>query len=201
MDKSQRVQAAVLPLLVFCFCLAAAVSASARDLNIMVVDVQSLFQQSKAARAVGHQIDAKREEYRKEMAAAAQKLNKEKDTLQRAQGSLSPAALNKKEIKFQQEVSAFNVLYKGKAEALQKSGNEALGKIQQAILQIIRKVAQQRKADLVFQRGQLLYWDQSFDVTAEVLKQLDKELPTLAVSFSAAAPPPARPPSAAPRHK
>ena len=45
---------------------------------------------------------------------------------------------------------------------------------------------------MVFQRSQLVLFDQSFDVTDEVQQKLDEELPTLTVNFATpveAAPP------------
>jgi hypothetical protein len=71
-----------------------------------------------------------------------------------------------------------------KRQALERSNGEALEKIQGAMLKIITEIAKQRKANLVFQRSELVLFDQSFDVTDEVLQKLDEELPTLTVNFT-----------------
>ena len=178
-----------------------------KPLNIMVVDIQTLLQKSKAAQMVRQQIEEKRTQYTKEIAATEQRLNKEKETLQREQARLSPAALNERETKFQKELSAFKANYKGKVQALQESSSQAFRKIQQAMLRIIAKYAKNRKANIVFPRSELLLFDKSFDVTDEVLNDLNKEMPALTVSFAKPAGPPtghAAPPTghaAAPRRK
>ena len=53
------------------------------------------------------------------------------------------------------------------------------------MLKIIADIAKERKANLVFQRSELVLFDQSFDVTDEVLQKLDEQMPTLTVNFVA----------------
>ncbi len=165
----------------------------------MVVDVQSLLQNSKAAKMVRGQIEQKRLEYTKEISHEEETLRAERDSLQRQQASLSPEALNKKGREFQQKVNDLDRNVQSKRQALEKSNNDALGRIQQTMLKIIADIAKQRKANLVFQRTELVLFDQSFDVTDEVMQKLDEELPVLSVNFVAPAPVTAgAPPSAAP---
>jgi len=166
-------------------------------LNILVVDVQSLLQNSKSAKMVRQQIEQKRAEYAKEISTQEGVLRKERDTLQRQQASLSAEALNQKGKAFQQKVNELDRSVQGKRQALEKSNAEALEKIQEAMLKIITDISKERKSNLVFQRSELVLFDQAFDVTDEVLRKLDEALPTLTVNFAApAAPPPA--PAAAP---
>ena len=70
----------------------------------MVVDVQALLQNSKAAKMVRGQMEQKRNEYTKEISRSEEALRVERDALQRQQGSLSADALNKKAREFQQKV-------------------------------------------------------------------------------------------------
>ena len=115
--------------------------------------------------------------------------------LQRQQTSLSAEALNQKGREFQQKVNDLERSVQGKRQALEKSNGEALSKIQEEMLKIIADIAKQRKSNLVFQRADLVLFDQSFDVTDEVLQKLDEQMPALTVNFVAPVLPPA--PSAA----
>lgn len=154
-------------------------------LNVLVVDVQSLLQNSKSAKMVRQQIEAKRAEYAKEISHQEDLLRRERDTLQRQQASLSPQALNQKGREFQQKVNDLDRSVQSKRQALERSNADALEKIQGAMLRIITDIAKKRKANLVFQRSELVLFDQGFDVTDEVLQKLDEELPTLTVNFVA----------------
>ena len=158
------------------------------NLNVMVVDVQSLLQNSKAAKMVHNQIEQKRIEYTKEISHEEEVLRTERDTLQRQQASLSPEALNKKGREFQQKVNDLDRSVQSKRQALEKSNNDALSQVQQAMLRIIADIAKQRKANLVFQRTDLVLFDRSFDVTDEVMQKLDEELPVVTVNFVAPEP-------------
>lgn len=163
----------------------AAAPATAPTLTVLVVDVQSLLQNSKAAKMVRSQIEAKRAEYAKEISHQEDALRKERDSLQRQQSSLSPEALRQKGREFQQKVNDLDRNVQGKREALEKSNAQALEKIQGSMLKIIADIAKRRKANLVFQRSELVLFDQAFDVTDEVLQKLDEQMPTLTVSFVA----------------
>lgn len=163
----------------------AAPPAALPGLNILVVDVQSLLQNSKSAKMVRQQIEQKRAEYAKEISHQEEVLRQERDTLQRQQASLSSEALNQKGREFQQKVNELDKSVQGKRQALERSNAEALEKIQEAMLKIITEIAKTRKANLVFQRSELVLFDQGFDVTDEVLQKLDEQLPTLTVNFVA----------------
>ena len=164
---------------------------AAQNISVMVVDVQSLLQNSKAAKMVRSQMEAKRNEYTKEISHAEETLRAERDALQRQQASLSADALNKKAREFQQKVNDLDRDVQSKRAALEKSNNDALTKIQQSMLKIIADIARQRRANLVLQRTDLVLFDQNFDVTDQVMQKLDEEMPVLTVNFATPEPVPA----------
>ena len=171
--------------------------AAPMPLTVLVVDVQALLQNSKAAKMVRDQIEQKRGEYTKEISHQEETLRAERDAIQRQQASLSADALNQKGHEFQQKVNDLERNVQGKRQALEKSNGEALSKIQEEMLKIIADIAKQRKANLVLQRADIVLFDQSFDVTDEVLQKLDEQMPTLTVNFVAPTPPPPSPTAAA----
>ena len=160
-----------------------------QNLTVMVVDVQALLQNSKSAKMVRSQIEQKRGEYTKEISHQEELLRAERDALQRQQASLSPESLNQKGREFQQKVNELERNVQGKRQALEKSNGDALQKIQEEMLKIIADIAKQRKANLVFQRSDLVLFDQAFDVTDEVMQKLDEQMPTLTVEFASPVPP------------
>ncbi len=101
---------------------------AAPSLNVLVVDVQSLLQNSKAAKMVHGQIEQKRVEYTKEISHEEEVLRTERDALQRQESTLSPEALNKKGREFQQKVNDLDRSVQAKRQALEKSNNDALSK-------------------------------------------------------------------------
>jgi outer membrane protein len=172
------------------------------SLAVMVVDVQALLQNSKAAKMVREQIEAKRAEYAKEISHQEEVLRQERDTLQKQQQSLSPEQLNAKGREFQAKVNELDRDVQAKRQALERSNADALQKIQEVMVKIITDIAKDRKANLVFQRSELVLFDQGFDVTDQVLTKLDEQMPTLTVNFvapvAAAAPEATAQPASAP---
>ena len=159
--------------------------AASAGLTVLVVDVQSLLQNSKSAKMVRQQIEQKRAEFQKEMSQQENALRQEHDTLQRQQSSLSAEAFNVKGREFQQKLNEFDKNMQGKRQILEKANSEALEKINEAMLKIIAEITKERKANLVFSRSELVLFDQTYDVSDEVLRKLDEQLPTLTVNFVA----------------
>jgi Skp family chaperone for outer membrane proteins len=164
---------------------AATSAAPPTSLSVIVVDVQALLQNSKAAKMVRQQIEGKRAEYAKEISHQEETLRQERDALQRQQASLSAEQLNAKGRDFQAKVNELDRDVQAKRQALERSNADALQKIQEVMVKIITDIAKDRKANLVFQRSELVLFDQGFDVTDEVLQKLDEQMPTMTVNFVA----------------
>ena len=164
---------------------APAPAAPVSGLSVIVVDVQALLQNSKAAKMVRQQIEAKRADYAKDISHQEETLRQERDTLQRQQASLSAEQLNAKGRDFQAKVNELDRDVQAKRQALERSNSDALQKIQEVMVKIITDIAKDRKANLVFQRSELVLFDQGFDVTDQVLQKLDEQLPTMTVNFVA----------------
>jgi len=156
-----------------------------QTLSIMVVDVQALLQNSKAAKMVRQQIEGKRAEYAKDISHQEEALRQERDALQRQQSSLTAEQLNAKGREFQTKVNDLDRDVQAKRQALERSNADALQKIQEVMVKIITDIAKDRKANLVFQRTDLVLFDQGFDVTDQVLQKLDEQMPTMNVTFVA----------------
>jgi outer membrane protein len=156
-----------------------------QTLAVMVVDVQSLLQNSKAAKMVRQQIEAKRADYAKDISHQEEALRQERDALQRQQATLTADQLNAKGRDFQAKVNELDRDVQAKRQALERSNADAIQKIQDVMVKIITDIAKDRKANLVFQRTDLVLFDQGFDVTDEVLQKLDEQMPTMNVTFVA----------------
>jgi outer membrane protein len=156
-----------------------------QSLTIMVVDVQALLQNSKAAKMVRQQIEGKRADYAKEISHQEEALRQERDALQRQQSTLTAEQLNAKGREFQAKVNDLDRDVQAKRQALERSNADALQKIQEVMVKIITDIAKDRKANMVFQRTDLVLFDQGFDVTDQVLQKLDEQMPTMDVTFVA----------------
>lgn len=167
---------------------ASAAAADDTGVRVMIVDIQTLMEKSKAAQIVRRQIEKKRAEYTKEISEREQALRTERNALQHDQGKYSAQTLRQKGRAFQKKVDALGRSVQKKRQSLEKSSSQAIAKIQDQILKIIDAMAKKRKANLVLQRAGVLFYSPQFDVTDEVLHELDEKLPSVKVEFSTPAP-------------
>jgi len=74
-----------------------------------------------------------------------------------------------KEREFQRQGSAFN-------EDITMRGNQELQSLVQQVQAVVKDVAKANNYEIVLQRGTAVYFDDKYDITATVLKQLDTKV-------------------------
>jgi Skp family chaperone for outer membrane proteins len=148
-----------------------------------VVNVAKIMHDSKAATSVRNQLQAKQKSFQADLDAKEKALLAEDQALVKQKDSTDKAAFEKKVKDFRERAATEQRGVQSKKAALDKSFAGALEEIQKNVLDIVKQVAAEKKLTLVLSTTQVLYADDSLDVTAEVLKRLDAKLPTVAVKF------------------
>jgi Skp family chaperone for outer membrane proteins len=158
---------------------------------IVIADINQILHDAKSAKEVQGQIDRAMAGFSKQVSTSENELQKMRDALERERNTLSPDAFSAKTHEYQQRFDALDRTVQGQRQALQQSYNEAMTKIENTALQIIAQVASEHKANMVLTRAAVLFAANNLDITAEVTKRLDAQLPTMQVKL-----PPGTPPSA-----
>jgi outer membrane protein len=174
---------------------------------VLVVDMQRVLQESKAGKMIQSQMQQQVSTYQKSLAKQDQDLAATQQDLQRQQSMLAQDAFAAKVKEFEQRVADASKRAQEAQQNLSESRNEAVGKVDTAMLQVIDGLAKERGANLILNRGAVVMFDVRMDVSDEVIKRLDEKLPAVTVSFNrpaggapaagagaAAAKPPAAPP-------
>ena len=131
------------------------------------------------------QIDRAMAGFSKQVSASENELQQMRDQLERERNTLSSDAFSAKTREYQQRFDALDRTVQGQRQALQKSYNEAMTKIENTALQIIAQVASEHKANMVLTRAAVLFAANNLDITAEVTKRLDAQLPSMQVKLPA----------------
>lgn len=152
---------------------------------VAVVDMQKIMQESLAAKSVKDQLAAQRQTYQKEVTADEQKLRENEKSLQEQRAKLSAEDFTKKRTDFETQVRAVQEKVQQRAQALDVAFNQAFATIKQSLGKIVAQEASNRGANVVLDRGQTVVIEASFDITAPVLAQLNKDLPKVAVTVPA----------------
>lgn len=161
---------------------------------VVIADINQILRDAKSAKEVQTRIDRAMADFSKQVSTSENELQKMRDELERERNTLSPDAFSAKTRQYQQRFDALDRTVQGRRQALQKSYNEAMTKIENTALQIIAQIAGEHKANMVLTRAAVLFAANNLDITAEVTKRLDAQLPTMQVELPA----PGAPAAAAP---
>lgn len=151
---------------------------------VLVVDMQRVLQESKAGKMIQSQMQQQVSAYQKNLAKQDQDLAATQQDLQRQQSILAQDAFALKVKEFEQRVSDASKRAQEAQQNLSESRNEAVGKVDTAMLQVIDGLAKERGANLILNRGAVVMFDVRMDVSDEVIKRLDEKLPAVTVSFN-----------------
>ena len=153
------------------------------DTSVGVVNVAKIMQESKAATSVRSQLQTKEKSFQAEFDQKQKDLHAEDMALVKEKDKVDKDAFGKKVKAFQDKAVQVQQQVQQKKGALDKALGASLEEIQKTVLEIVKQVAAEKKMNLVVSSAQVLYSDQTFDITDEVLKRLDAKLPTVAVKF------------------
>ncbi|PCH99714.1 MAG: outer membrane family protein [Alphaproteobacteria bacterium] len=151
------------------------------SVKIAVVDIQQLMGASKAAKSIQSQGKSLRNKFQKKIKKIEDDLKKtEKKLVSLAKGD-SQADFEKKKKEFQKK------LINGQKEAqelnkkLDKALGNALNKLRDQIVKIVGNISTDNGYDLVISRADVVIVSKKIDITADVMKKLNKKLSTVKV--------------------
>jgi Skp family chaperone for outer membrane proteins len=155
---------------------------------IGVLSVPEVMQKSTAAQGVQQIIQQRQAELGKDAQAARAKIQAEQQAILAQRGKLTDAQLEAKEQALQSEIAATQTKFEQRNQAIQNSGQTALGQIEAELIAIIRQEAQAHGMNLVLHREQVALNVSAFDITGETVTQLNKLLPSVKVPPSIVTP-------------
>jgi outer membrane protein len=150
---------------------------------ILIVDLQQILQDAKAAKGVQSVISQQYNVYSKEVAQQEDELQKSRGELERQRTVLAPDVFGLRARELQQRYDELDRLVQGRRQALQQSLNEAMVKVRNAALEVVAGIAQERRANLVIEKQAVVFEADAFDVTQETIARLDQKLPSVTVNL------------------
>jgi Skp family chaperone for outer membrane proteins len=146
-----------------------------------MVDYQRIFHDSKAARSINDQIDARRKAYLDELSREEQRLYESDKQLARLRAVLSSEAFTQRRREFEQEVQEAQRLSQERRRQLEAARTAALGEVRKIVVQLMDELARDRNFNLVLPSSGVLLFSPTIDLTDAVLSQLDQRLPSVKV--------------------
>lgn len=152
--------------------------------TIMVVtDVIKLLNDSTAAQAVRDQIDKQRQSFQADLQKQENELRNVDQELARQRAILAPEAFAQRRREFEKKISDAQQQLQDRRRQLDQAYSAAMQKVNEAINEVVLEIVQERNYQVVLSRSQIVAVQTALDITPEVLRRLNRKLPTVAVSM------------------
>jgi Skp family chaperone for outer membrane proteins len=156
--------------------------------SIGVLSVPEVMQKSLAAQGVQQVIQQRQAALAQDAQAARSHIQAEQAHIVAERAHLTDAQLEAREQALRNEIAATQTRFEARNQAIQNSGQAALGQIEAELIAIIRQEAEAHRMNLVLHREQVALNVNAFDITDEVVAQLNKLLPSVKVPPSVVTP-------------
>lgn len=183
---TRRVAAAVIGAIVIAAVVVGPLRAQSAPLPapvILIVDLQQILQDAKAAKGVQAIINQEYSSYTKEVSQQEDELQKARADLERQRTILAPEAFNTRARDLQQRYDELGQVVQGRRQSLQQSLNEAMLQVKNAALTVIADIVKERKANLVVEKQAVVFEADGMDVTADAVARLDQKLASVPVNL------------------
>jgi len=164
---------------------ASVVSAQAQQAGkapvILILDQAQVIAQSKVGVSMSAQLKALQDSANTELNAEVEKINKETEDLKKQKDLMAEDVWIEKAKQLTAKQNNLPALREVKVRELSISEQQALGKINDAMMPILKKIVEDRGATVMLDRSAVMYASVDTNITAEVIAELDKTLSTVKV--------------------
>jgi outer membrane protein len=150
--------------------------AAANATNIAVVNLENVLKNCDAMKDAQQKISKKQTSFQKEIDKKQEALEKESKQVAAKKATLSEEAFNKEQEKFSKKVDDLKELVNNRQDALKKSSMDVITKVNDKIKEVVEEIKEEQKLDLIIAAGSAVYYQDNLDVSAEVLKRLNKKV-------------------------
>jgi Skp family chaperone for outer membrane proteins len=179
--RCMRLVSSIILLLLTVLWSADAVAQTTPTVSVAVLDLPVILRDSTAAQAVRNQIEQQRQRFQQELAQQEQALQAEGQQLETQRASMSPEQIAAKQQEIAQRVQQLRQQSELRRQQLEDAFNQAMGQVRQSVIQILTEIAKARGFSLVLNKSTVLLSATEFDITNEVLTQLNQRLPSVQV--------------------
>ena len=158
---------------------------NANATNIAIIDIEKVVENSIVMKNANRKLTAKKNKMKKVFQKEESVLNAKQDDIKSKSNILSRKALEVKMLGFQKDVMAFQKKVQEEEGRLKSAYMEAVGEITDEIRIIVEDIKDDKKYnfDAVISSSVTIYFDNNLDISAEVLKRLNKKMKNIALNI------------------
>jgi outer membrane protein len=154
----------------------------------LVVDVKRVLDESQAALAAQKKIEEQRSAFQDEISVQEKRIRDAEQELGGLRGKLDVKQYAERENQLRQQFRDVEKYVQDRRQALERATNTSMGKVKDVTISIVQDIARKRGAQMVLVKQQVLWSENQMEITDEVLRRLNQQLPEVAVDLGPAAP-------------
>jgi Skp family chaperone for outer membrane proteins len=151
---------------------------------VVTIDYNSVVQNSAAGLAARTQLDRRRTQLQQEVTQQETDLRKQRDDLEKQRTILAQDALGQKAREFESRVAAFQQSTQERGKSLEEATRDAETRIKKELNAILSEIMTEMKYQIVLPKEMVVGAITQLEIGGEVLKRLNKKLPTFQVNFA-----------------
>ena len=151
--------------------------------SIGVLDLNRVLLDAKAAKKAAEEIDKIAKEIEKELLNSDELMISEQNKLIEAQSIMAPEAFELKRKEYEEKVQNYNIERQNKLISVDKLVEGSRNQILDKLKPILEDISDAKGITVILEKGTVLLNAETMDITDEVIKILNKELPKIEVSF------------------
>ncbi len=162
--------------LLFCVLTVAAIAPVQAATEVGVVDMTRIMKEAKVAQDMRVQLEKRQKAFNEELTKQDESLKKEQQDLRAKQESMKPEEFEERRAAFEKRVLDLRQNAQKKGRALEEAYAQALLKVKKEVVTIVDSVANEKEFGLVFSGQNVIWAQESHDITQSVLDEINKRL-------------------------
>jgi Skp family chaperone for outer membrane proteins len=151
---------------------------------VAIVDIQRILQSSSASKSVQSQLEEQRSKFQTQIAAEEAGLRKAEQELTKLRETAKPEDYLEREQQLQQRFLTVERHVQARRKVLDQAHTDSMNSVRNGLVDTVSQIAKERGVNLVIVKQQVIWNDQTIDITDEVLARLDKQLPNVQVKIA-----------------
>ncbi|MEC7488441.1 MAG: OmpH family outer membrane protein [Pseudomonadota bacterium] len=151
--------------------------------GIGLVNVQKVLRDSDAAKSIQPEIEKLQKDFQKEIREQERRLRQAEQQLSRARSILAPDAFAQKRRAFSEDARRVQLLVQKRRRSLNLAIKGTKKEILNHLVKVAQEVAETLKLSVLIEKRFVFISEKSLDVTDEIIRRLNKRLPTVKIVF------------------
>ena len=151
--------------------------------SIGVLDLNTILLDASAAKNAAEEIDKIARDIENELKVSDENMLKEQNKLIEAQSIMAPEAFEVKRKEYEEKIQNYNIKRQKKLLSIEKLVEDSRNTILDKLKPILEEISEKKGITIILEKGTVLLNADTMDITNEVIKALNKELPKIEVSL------------------